>query len=126
MRFDFEDFSKMTAKAYNDIGADMLPYTLDEVLSVFRYYFERYEETMKRPHPKICAGQLEAIVRKMPFIERNNSYLAETIDVLPETYPALIDLHFKTHYRYCDYNINHFFSGRIREMRHYEYEKGEI
>ena len=35
----------------------------------------------------------------------------------PEDYLDLIDLHFKTRYRNCDYNINHFFSGRIREMR---------
>lgn len=47
-----------------------------------------------------------------------------TPDIFPSVYPYIIQLHFKTKYRNCDYNINHFFSGRIRELRCYELDKG--
>ena len=45
-------------------------------------------------------------------------------NIEPDAYPLLIQLHFKTSYRRCDYNINHFFSGRIRELRLYEADAG--
>ena len=79
MLFDFDKFADITASVFP--GG---PYTLDEALGVFRYYFEQYEAHTGRPHP------------------------------------PMIDQHFQTRYRRCDYNINHFFSGRIRELRFYE------
>ena len=42
------------------------------------------------------------------------------MDIDPDCYEDMIDRHFRTRYRNCDYNINHFFSGRIRELRFYE------
>ena len=52
----------------------------------------------------------------MPYIDQEDKggYFE---DVAPEDYRVLIDKHFATKYRRCDYNINHFFSGRIRLMR---------
>ena len=93
MLFDFEKFSNITASVYPG-GA----YSLEDALSVFRYYFEQYEEHTGRPHLPIKADQ----------------------DVSPLDYPALIDQHFRTKYRNCDYNICHFFSGKIRAMRFFE------
>ena len=43
-----------------------------------------------------------------------------TMDIDPDCYEDMIDKHFRTRYRNCDYNINHFFSGRIRVLRFYE------
>ena len=63
MLFDFEKFSSITARVFP--GG---PYSLEDALDVFKYYFEKYE----------------------------------------------------ARYRHCDYNINHFFSGKIRELRFYE------
>ena len=37
-----------------------------------------------------------------------------------EEYAPIIEQHFKTQYYNCDYNINHFFSGKIRALRFYE------
>lgn len=41
-------------------------------------------------------------------------------DHASEGYLILIDQHFQTEYQNCDYRINHFFSGSIRELRFYE------
>ncbi len=76
---------------------------------------------MGHPHPPIRREQIARIMQEMPWIDEirktSDSYIA---DIDPNTYKYIIRLHFKTKYRRCDYNINHFFSGRIRELRLYE------
>lgn len=114
MLFDFQTFSRLVERVYQ--GG---PYTSDEVLWVFEYYFWRYEEEFGRPHPHIRLEQIERIVRIMPFIDRD-SIGGGMYDIDPEHYKEIIDQHFRTAYRNCDYNINHFFSGQIRELRFYE------
>ena len=44
MIFDFNRFADITASVYSG-GA----YSIEDALSVFRYYFERYEEHTGRP-----------------------------------------------------------------------------
>ena len=56
MLFDFEKFSNITASVYPG-GA----YSLEGALSVFQYYFEKYEEHTGRPHPPIKASQIVRI-----------------------------------------------------------------
>lgn len=114
MQFDFETFSTLAARAYEE-G----PYTLEEAEGVFWYYFLRYEVKFGRAHPRIRMEQIRHIMRIMPYIDQESigGYLA---DVEPECYKDMIDQHFRTAYRNCDYNINHFFSGKVRELRWYE------
>lgn len=114
MLFDFDKFSEITASVYAD-G----PYSLEEVLGVFGYYFEQYEAYTGAPHPPIRASQIEHIIQEMPYIDETDKHHS-TMDVDPDCYEPMIDQHFQTRYRNCDYNINHFFSGRIRELRFYE------
>ena len=130
MLFDFQRFGRIAATVYNQEN----PYSLEECLKVFQLYFQTYEEYMGRPHPPIRASQIARIMQDMPFLERPDpsfmKWLKETCnynpvsDIDPDTYPLLIQLHFKTRYRRCDYNINHFFSGKIRELRLHEAEAG--
>ena len=103
MLFDFDRFSKIAASVYADS-----PYSLAEVLEVFRHYFEQ-----------IRAVQIERIIREMPYIDETDK-ANSTMDIDPDCYEDMIDKHFRTQYRNCDYNINHFFSGRIRVLRFYE------
>lgn len=114
MTFDFERFATIAASVY-----PQSVYSLQDALRVFRYYFEQYEKYMGKPHPPIRASQIVRICQDMPYIspESTGSY---SEDVPPDGYYAMIDKHFRTKYRHCDYNINHFFSGRIRELRFYE------
>ena len=114
MLFDFDKFADITASVFP--GG---PYTLDEALGVFRYYFEQYETYTGAPHPPIRANQIERIIREMPYIDETDK-ANSTMDIDPDCYEDMIDKHFRTRYRNCDYNINHFFSGRIRVLRFYE------
>ena len=114
MIFDFDTFTQLVTKVYSD-G----PYTMDQVLKVFKYYFSRYEIAMGHPHPNIRMEQIRRIIEAMPYVRAEDvgAYMA---DIEPEDYVTLINKHFATKYRNCDYNINHFFSGRIRELRFFE------
>lgn len=118
--FDFDRFSKIAASVYNDNNL----YSLDDCLSVFRCYFETYEEFTGRVHPPIRASQISRIMQDMPYIDRQLSPESTAADIEPDHYPLIIQLHFKTRYRNCDYNINHFFSGQIRDYRIMEANKG--
>ena len=69
--------------------------------------------------PPIRAVQIERIIREMPYIDETDK-ANSTMDIDPDCYEDMIDKHFRTRYRNCDYNINHFFSGRIRVLRFYE------
>jgi len=117
MEFDFSRFSRVAARAYQNGN----PYTLEECLWVFQQYFQTYEKYMNHPHPPIREGQIDRIMRVMPAA---GYYIPHCREISPQEYPHIINLHFKTKYRHCDYNINHFFSGRIREMRRYESDIG--
>lgn len=129
MLFDFDYFAKVAASVYNEEN----PYKLSECLEVFRYYFQQYEEHTGHPHPPIRAAQVARIMQDMPFLKRPDPALMEfvrerfnysPIDICADDYPLLIRLHFRTRYKDCDYNINHFFSGRIRELRLHEADSG--
>lgn len=114
MLFDFDKFAAITASVFPNTL-----YSLEDTLSVFRCYFTTYEHYMGKPHPPIKANQIVNICLNMPWVspEDKGGFYA---DIAVEDYQHLIHKHFKTKYRNCDYNINHFFSGRIREMRFYE------
>lgn len=112
MIFDFDTFAQVTERIFVDNG----PYTLDETLFVFRAYFVQYEVHTGHAHPPIKASQIAHIIDLMPYLEAEDigAYCA---DISAVCYPDIITRHFKTQYRNCDWNINHFFSGRIRWLR---------
>lgn len=121
MLFDFHMFQKIVERCY-----EPGPYSLEEVLDVFKTYFLCYEEKFGRPHPNIRAEQIRKIIRKMPYMEKNGEqlFLDEVPgDIFPCVYPYIIRRHFMTKYSGCDYGINHFFSGRIRELRERDEER---
>ena len=121
MIFDFDRFTVSVTLAYRRCGGSS--YTLPEVLRVLRYYFETYELIFDEAHPAISIQQIANIIDKMPVIsdEDEDGRRSVDVDLTPDDYEFLIDQHFNTKYQSgCDYNINHFFSGKIRENRYYE------
>lgn len=78
--FDFDKFSSITASVYADS-----PYSLAEVLEVFRHYFEQYEAYTGAPHPPIRAVQIERIIREMPYIDETDK-ANSTMDIDPDCY----------------------------------------
>lgn len=120
MLFNFKLFSNFVVLAYRDIEHNLplgQTYSLKEVLDIFWHYFKLYECTFGEQHPNIRPAQIRRIIEAMPYIDE---YGGGDISLDPDDYEALIDAHFQTQYRSCDYNINHFFSGDIRLMRYYE------
>ncbi len=107
--FDKEIFERIVKKQYSQI--DTLPYTLNEVLSVFEYYFSCYRYYIGREHPYLKPEQIRRIIEEMPY--------CDDVDIEPESYGMIIDSYFQTYFD-SDRNINHFFSGQIRKMRIYE------
>lgn len=116
--FDFDRFITNAKLAYRRCGGSL--YSFEDVLRVFRYYFETYELIFDEAHPMINIAQIARIIEKMPFILDGDYQSRTMIDIDPDDYETLIDQHFATKYRSCDYNINHFFSGEIRNLRFYE------
>lgn len=95
------------------------PWELEDYLYVFHYYFRIYEQRFGRPHPHIKREQIRNIMDSMPYINCESRCGTEE-DLSPEDYGPLIDRYFDMDWEGSDYNINHFFSGQIREMRFYE------
>lgn len=119
MLFDFDRFTVTAKLAYRRIGGSR--FSLEDVLGIFRYYFETYELVFGEAHPMISLNQTASIIEKMPCMADESEIGGISGDELdPEMYPLLIDQHFTTNYRNCDFNINHFFSGFIRNYRFFE------
>lgn len=110
--FNFDKFARITASVYPESL-----FSFYESLGVFWYYFAKYEDLTYTKHPPIKSEQIVRLCLEMPGFE--NAYGQHT-KLYPENYIPMIDKHFVTNYRKCDYNINHFFSGRVRELRYLE------
>ncbi len=116
MLFDFNTFAGLAERCYTP-G----PYSLGDVLMVFKFYFSKYEQRLGRPHPNIRTEQIRRIVAVMPYLDNDGYGMASKVaDLFPDLYKHIITQHFNTNYRNCDYNINHFFSGKIRQLRYFE------
>lgn len=115
MTFDFDRFTISVKLAYRRCKEPI--YSIEEVLRVFKYYFETYEYILGKEHPVLKLDQIARIIDKMPYIDGEGG-----IDIDTDAYEDMIDQHFNTVYNggKCDYNINHFFSGEIRKKRYYE------
>lgn len=114
--FDLDIFSRVCAKAYKEVET---PYTLQEVMDVFTYFFYAYRDAMGEEHPPVRREQIARIIQAMPYYDKPPNTPGYT-DIEPDAYPALIEAYFHTPFRNCDYRINHFFSGDIRSLRMYE------
>lgn len=117
MLFDFDRFTTSVKLAYRRCGGSA--YGLEDVLRVFRYYFDTYEYIIGEVHPVISISQIVSIIEKMPTVLDEDEF-ADPVDITPDDYECIIDQHFITKYMRCDYNINHFFSGQIRDLRYLE------
>ena len=82
MQFDFSKFQKAVTRIY-----DKSPYTLGEVLFVFKEYFKAYEEFIGRAHPRISVTQIRNIIEKMPYIAHTGGNRGKEQTPLFEVHP---------------------------------------
>ena len=118
--FDFDIFSKMVEDAYLEFVDH--PYTLEEVLGVFKCFFDRFHEYFDN-HPPISEEQIIFILEVMPY-QTTCTKGVNFID--PWEYPAIIDEYFESDFKNCNYRINHFFSGKIRLITRKKVERKKI
>ena len=112
-------FNHLAEQAYNEVVAQNndFPYSLDDVLSVFDYFFSQYELNMGVEHPPLKRQQIKKHILSMPFADDGYGHFP---DIAPEQYQDIIEAYFDTRFKNCDYRIAHFFSGDIRILRLYE------
>lgn len=110
---DLEQFKRLCAWVYRTVYT--AHFSLDDCVAVFCLYFNAYEDFTGKTHPIPSYKQIATIMEKMPFADEKGQ-----IYLVPEDYETLIPAYFLTAFSNCNYNISHFFSGRIREYRYYE------
>lgn len=107
---DWDLFVKLAAIEYGTMPTDY-PYSLNDVLSVFRCFFLNYEKATGERHPPLKAQNIRSVMERLPYTDGG------MLDISPESYPEIVEQYFKTTFRGCDYRINHFMSGDIRKLR---------
>ena len=121
---DFEIFRKVATRAYEDIPDKRKCYTLEQSLTIFEYFFKTYADKLGKEHAPIGRDNTRRLIEKLPYIDAKDAELGY-FDIDPEEYPYIIDQYFGTRFfPGCDYRINHFLSGNIRELRLYEVQAG--
>lgn len=96
-------------------------YNEEEAYGVFDYYFKAYRNRFGEDHPNLRKAQVKRIVERMPEVFRYTVGVS-SISIDPETYEYMIEAYLDTEFAGCvDYNINHFFSGQIRELLFYQH-----
>ena len=117
MNFDlFENIARTQFVEIKKANFDY-PFCLEDCLFVFKTFFNAYKKYTGQIHPPLKAEQIRKIMVHMPYCF--SSY-DRFIDFEPEDYSPMIEAYFRTNYRNCNYRINHFFSGQIREIKFYE------
>ena len=110
---DLDVFKRQLKKAYSE---SYCSYSFDNCLQIFEYYFNVYEYMTGHSHPPIKTDKLIELLENISG--------CEDIDFDAEYYTDMINKYFCTPFKRCDRNICHFFSGRIRELKYYEYQRG--
>lgn len=118
--FNMNILKTQIAQQYLSVSTedDTYPFTLEEVVDIFVFYYEEYKKYMNTDHPILNDKNIKRIIRELPLCDdtSGNGY----IELFPDLYPDMIKKHFKTKYQNCDYNILHFISGLIRALRYHE------
>lgn len=116
MIFDIDKFGKIVKEIYDE--NNYFTFSYEDVMSVFDDYFGFYEFYMHAVHPPIKKAQIKKIMLKMPICEDLET--DDPFDLEPYDYHRMIKRYFNTVFQNCNYNINHFFSGKIRAIKYYE------
>jgi hypothetical protein len=108
-----EKFPSYTFKDYKN------QFSVDEgVMECVEYYLSLYEEFRESEHPRLKQEQWDHVIENM-FYVTNPDYGID-FDLDESSVMDMMEQHFKTEYKNCDYNILHFMSDGVRVRRMYE------
>ncbi len=90
-------------------------YDVDENdYDVVLYYMKAYGFFRRNDHPKLKPDQWHKVFEDIRYCQACEDKLE------PDDLKLMIDKHFSTKYKNCDYNIIHFMSDVIKNNRYYE------
>lgn len=107
---DYSILEKQIIKSCNRQG--MQDYSL--CVDIIKYYYALYRATFNQEHPCLSNPAMDKVIEAIQF----GTDIVEDADF--DMYQEMIDQHFKTHYKNCDYNICHFMTEGVRNNRFYE------
>ena len=90
----------------------------NDVIENVKYYLETYEQYQNRIHPRLKVSQWQDVTDTWFGIYDEN--LDKYYEVDSEGIELMINKHFDTEYKNCDYNILHFVSEGVKVRRFYE------
>ena len=82
------------------------------------YYLQKYKGVMNHEHPKLKLKQWQKVIDNIVIAEDNKTSKNE--ELLGKLFEQVVDKHFETPYKNCDYNIMHFISGQVMINRYFE------
>ncbi len=110
--FDWSILEKQIIGACNRTDAeDPQPY-----IDIIEYYYQTYMHTFHEEHPRLSSKAMDSVISAIQC----GTDLIEDDRLNIDMYRAMIDKHFQTQYKNCDYSICHFMTEGIRNNRFYE------
>ena len=110
--FDWSILKKQIIGACNRAAAeDPQPY-----IDIIEYYYQTYMNTFHEEHPRLSNKAMDDVVTAIQC----GTEVIEDDSLNVDMYRAMIDKHFQTQYKNCDYNIYHFMTDGIRNNRFHE------
>lgn len=110
--FDYSILEKQIIKSCNKQGIQDTQAYIDIVM----YYYSVYMQILNKEHPRLSTDAMDSVILALTCGTDNLD--PSEIDI--NAYKAMIDKHFKTPYKDCDYNICHFMTEGIRNNRFFE------
>lgn len=84
---------------------------LTNVVNIIKYYYQKYRLVFGEEHPRINQKAMNGVVGRL----LSGTDYIDSIDF--EMYQEMIDKHFRTQYKNCDYSICHFMTEGIRNFK---------
>lgn len=104
--FSFQDY--INTFSIDDVG----------VIECVEHYLSLHKDHMGREHPRLKKVQWDSVVENMFYVVNEDS--GADFDLDESAVMDMMEQHFKTKYKNCDYNILHFMSDGVRVRRMYE------
>lgn len=110
--FNWSILEKQIIKSCNKQGVTAYKTYID----IIEYYYQCYMDTFQEEHPRLSTKAMDSIIEAISI----GTDMVEDTDF--DAYRNMIDKHFQTQYKNCDYNICHFMTEGVRNNRFYETE----
>lgn len=108
--FDYSILERQIIKSCNKQGVQ----DYSTYINIIEYYYSSYMVTFNKEHPRLSNSAMDKVIGAI----QSGTDMVDGADL--DIYQTMIDQHFKTHYKNCDYSICHFMTEGVRNNRFYE------